>query len=69
MSSTDGIGVLANLPAEELMQSLHELLTAVVSHLPERRLRQVGILAVRGVLAVQSPVLTEMARAANRKMS
>ena len=30
--------------------------------LPEARLRQVSVLAVRGVLAGQSPVLTEMAR-------
>jgi hypothetical protein len=53
---------LANLPAEELMTSLTEFLAPVLVRLPEARLRQVGVLAVRGVLAGQSPVLTKMAR-------
>jgi hypothetical protein len=55
-------GPLANLPTEELMTSLQELLAPVSAHLPEARLRAVGVLAVRGILAAQSPVLTAMAR-------
>jgi hypothetical protein len=54
-------GPLANLPAEELMTSLQEFLAPVLAHLPETRLRDVGVLAVRGILAVQAPVLTAMA--------
>jgi hypothetical protein len=62
MSSISEKELLANLPAEELMTSLQEFMMPVLSHLPEARLRQVGLLAVRGILAAQSPVLTEMAR-------
>ena len=62
MSSIDEKALLANLPAAELMQALHEFLAPVLRHLPEQRLRAVAVLAVRGVLAAQSPVLTEMAR-------
>ena len=62
MSSISEKALLANLPAEELLTSLQEFMTPVLTHLPERRLRQVSILAVRGILAAQSPVLTEMAR-------
>ena len=52
----------ANLPADELQTSLTAFMAPVLTHLPERRLRQVSLLAVRGILAAQSPVLTEMAR-------
>jgi hypothetical protein len=62
MFSIDEKALLANLPAAELMQALCEFLAPVLRHLPEQRLRTVAVLAVRGVLAAQSPVLTEMAR-------
>jgi len=62
MSSISEKELLANLPAEELLTALREFMTPVLTHLPEMRLRQVGVLAVRGILAAQSPVLTEMAR-------
>src|SRR5450759_4373853 len=62
MSSIDEKALLANLPAAELMQALHEFLTPVLRHLPEQRLRTVAVLAVRGMMAAQSPMLTEMAR-------
>jgi len=62
MSSISEKDLLANLPAEELMSSLQEFLRPVLTHLPEARLRQVVVSAVRGILAAQSPVLTEMAR-------
>ena len=62
MSSINEKVLLANLPAAELMQTLREFLAPVLRHLPEQRLRAVAVLAVRGVLAAQSPVLTEMAR-------
>jgi hypothetical protein len=62
MSSIREKELLANLPAGELMSALREFMTPVLTHLPDTRLRQVGVLAVRGILAAQSPVLTEMAR-------
>jgi len=62
MSSISEKDLLANLPAEELMTSLQEFLRPVLTHLPEVRLRRVIVSAVRGILAAQSPVLTEMAR-------
>jgi hypothetical protein len=62
MSSISEKGLLANLPAEELMTSLQQFMAPVWAQLPEKRLRQVSTLAVRGILAAQSPVLTEMAR-------
>ena len=61
MDSIDESGGLANLPAEELMQALRTFLQPVLSQLPEQRLCEVALLAVRGVLAAQSPILTEMA--------
>ena len=68
MSSISEKELLANLPAEELLTALREFMTPVLTHLPEIRLRQVGVLAVRRILAAQSPVLTEMARGGSLKM-
>lgn len=62
MDSIGESGGLANLPALELWQALRAFLTPVLRQLPEQRLREVALLAVRGVLAAQSPVLTAMAR-------
>jgi hypothetical protein len=62
MFSISERGLLANLSAEELVSSLQEFMTPVLAHLPETRLRRVGVLVVRGVLAAQCPVLSEMAR-------
>lgn len=62
MSSISEKGLLANLPAEELMTSLEQFSAPVWAQLPEKRLRRVSALAVRGILAAQSPLLSEMAR-------
>ena len=43
---------LANLPADELQDSLTAFMAPVLTHLPELRLRQVSLLAVRGILAL-----------------
>jgi hypothetical protein len=61
MSSIREKEALANLPADELQNSLSAFMAPVLAHLPEQRLRQVSLRAVRGILAAQSPVLTEMA--------
>ena len=46
---------LANLPADELQDSLTTFIAPVLTHLPEQRLRQVNLLVVRGILAAQRP--------------
>lgn len=51
-----------NLPVAELRDTLSEFLEPVVRHLPEKRLREVGKLAVQGIIAGQSPLVTQMAR-------
>jgi len=44
------------------MTALRESVTPDMPHLPEHRLRQVSVPAIRGILAAQSPALTAMAR-------
>ena len=51
MSSIREKEALANLPADELQNSLTAFIAPVLTHLPEQRLRQVSLLAVRGILA------------------
>ena len=50
------------LPAEELSQAAQCYLEPLLRQLPEKRLRAVGILMVLGILAGQSPLITQMAR-------
>jgi hypothetical protein len=54
--------VTANLPVAELEDTLYEFLEPVTSRLPDKRLREVGYLAVKGILGGQSPLVTQMAR-------
>ena len=51
-----------NLPGEKLLRELGVFLEPVLMHLPERRLRDVGRMAVQGIVAARSPVLSEAAR-------
>ncbi|MDH4137314.1 MAG: hypothetical protein OEW09_11460 [Anaerolineae bacterium] len=53
---------IVNLPATELESALSAFLEPVLLHLPEKRLREVGKLAVQGVIGGQSPVVVQMAR-------
>lgn len=53
---------IANLPVAELESALSAFLEPVLLHLPEKRLQEVGKLAVQGVIGGQSPVVTQMAR-------
>ena len=52
MSSIRAREVLANLPTDELRKLLPVFMAPVLTHLPEQRLRQVSLLAVRGILAL-----------------
>jgi len=56
---SDAIG---KLPVAELTTTLDMFLEPVLRHLPEKRLEEVGKLAVQGILGGQSPLVTQMAR-------
>lgn len=58
--------VLDNLPVPELDHSLTTFLNPLLDLLPDRRLQRVVPLAVRGILASASPVITAMAQSADR---
>lgn len=58
---------VANLPVAELENELETFLRPVSVQLPEERLRRVGKLAVQGIIAGQSPRVTQMARGVVRK--
>ena len=60
-------GALDKLPMAELSATLDLFLEPVLKHLPEKRLREVGKLAVQGVLGGQSPLVTQMARGVVRE--
>jgi hypothetical protein len=57
---------LAKLPVDELKSSLAEFLTPVTVRLPDRRLRTVATLLTQGIIASQSPIITQMARGVSR---
>jgi hypothetical protein len=57
----------AKVPVRELTRELHTFLEPVAARLPEKRLREVGDLAVQGIIGAQSPMVTEMARALVRE--
>src|ERR687885_388000 len=58
--------VLDNLPVPELEQSLTTFLAPMTALLPDRRLQRVVPLAVRGILAGETPVVTSMAQSVAR---
>ena len=53
---------IANLPVAEIESALSAFLEPVLLHLPEKRLQEVGKLAVQGIIGGQSPVVTQIAR-------
>jgi hypothetical protein len=58
--------VLDKLPVPELEQSLTSFLAPMLHLLPDRRLQRVVPLAVRGILAGETPVITGMAQSVAR---
>jgi hypothetical protein len=62
MASISYSNLLAKLPTDELKRSLEAFLQPVTERLPDRRLRTVTTLLTQGLLASQSPILTQMAR-------
>ncbi len=59
--------VLAKLPQAELEQSLREFVAPLTELLPDQRLRRIVPVAVQGILAGQSPVVTAMAQSVSRQ--
>ena len=55
-------GEVGKLAVAELTNGLSAFLEPVLMHLPEKRLREVGNLAVQGVIGGQAPLVTQMAR-------
>ena len=51
-----------NLPVPELNSTLHAFLEPVSMHLPEKRLRDVGTLAVQGVISGKPEDAAELGR-------
>jgi hypothetical protein len=58
--------LLAKLPLPEIEHTLAEFVTPFAAVLPEKRLQAVVPLAVQGVLASQSPLITQMAQGNSR---
>ncbi len=56
-----------NLPTDEIISSLERFLKPVLVQLPEKRLREVGKLAVQGIIGGQSPLITQIARGVVRQ--
>lgn len=62
MCRVPGIEAVGNMPFQDLVLAQHEFLQPLLARLPEKRLRKVAVLAIRGLLASQSPLVTRMAR-------
>ena len=59
--------IIAKMPIEELDRTLNDFLSPIVELLPEERLRRVVPLAVRGILAQETPVIAAMAQSVSRQ--
>lgn len=66
MPSISHSNPLAKLPTDELKSSLDEFLNPVTERLPDRRLMTVMTLLTQGIVASQSPIITQMARGVSR---
>jgi hypothetical protein len=62
-------GFLDKLPATELEQSLETFLDPLMTGLPDRRLKEVVSLSVRGIMGSESPVVTQIAQQGPRDES
>lgn len=59
--------LLANIPLAQLQKAIEQFVEPVSNPLPDKRLRKVVSLAVRGISAAQSPLITQMAHALQRR--
>lgn len=58
--------VLDQLPVSEVQTSMNKFLAPMMDVLPDKRLGRVVPLAVQGILASASPVVTQMAQSVSR---
>ena len=58
--------LLAKIPLVQLEAEIEQFVEPVSTRLPDQRLKKVVSLAVRGISAAQSPIITQMARALQR---
>jgi hypothetical protein len=58
--------VVDKLPVAALERAMEKFLEPMTQRLPDKRSREVGRMAVRGILSAQSPLVTEIARALER---
>src|SRR5436305_12321234 len=59
--------VLAKLPQSEVEQTMKTFVRPLVQLLPDQRLREVVPVAMRGILAGETPIITAMARGLSRQ--
>ncbi len=59
ITQTEGLG---DLPVEELQAAVNTFASPMLERLPDQRLRMVGVLMILGIVAGQSPLITQMAR-------
>jgi hypothetical protein len=67
MCTTTQDSVLARLPVAELQASLRTFLAPLTERLPDARLPAVAELMVHGIIASQSPLITQIARGAGHE--
>lgn len=61
--------ILSKLPVEEMEQTLEAFVRPLSDLLPEKRLRRVVSLAVRGILINETPVIAAMVQSVPRQES
>jgi len=66
MSTITQNEMLAKIPVVQLEAEIEKFVEPVTKRLPEKRLKKVISLAVRGISGAQSPVITQMARCLER---
>jgi hypothetical protein len=67
MSTITQKELLAKIPLAQLERAIEQFVEPVSRQLPDQRLKRVISLAVRGISAAQSPLITQMARALQRQ--
>lgn len=66
MSTITQNELFAKIPLAQLERAIEQFVEPVSRQLPDKRLKRVISLAVRGISAAQSPLITQMARALQR---
>jgi len=62
MCKVAGIASVGNMPFAELIHAQHQFLSPLLARLLDKRLRKVAVMAIRGILASQSPLVSRIAK-------